>query len=228
MQLRLIVLLVLICSSIAVKAQEEKTEYDDMRRFELVLGPSFSMNTGYLRDYKSKYGYELGIGYYLPVAKSFMINARLLYEQKGSTAVYKYTLYDVNKSVTPTREEITSRFNYFTLYVIPTFQLGPKKNILIGAGAYYSYLRKLNVRTDRTRSDNGDFISRSSFDQREFFDPTYDAGVTFQVGYKFNVNSKLRMSIQAFSNRGVKDLYSGSIGSQRNNTFGILLGFRAN
>ena len=55
------------------------------------------------------------------------------------------------------------------------------------------------------------------------FDPTFDAGVSFLIGYSFKVSDKSQLMLQAFSNRGVVDLHNYSIGSQRNNTFGLLV-----
>jgi hypothetical protein len=217
----------LFCIALVAHAQQPSWR-TALGKFELVAGPSFSQNTGYLGNdnYQSLNGGAIGLGYYIPVGKSFSINLRGLYERKGSVAIMRYGLGDQNGITTNINAEVTSRFTYLTGYVIPTFHFGQKKNIHIGAGGYYSYLYSLHVNFYNTRMDNGEFISESNYDQKSYYQPDYDAGVTFQLGYSFTLFDQVKLTTQAFSNRGLKDLYNGSIGSQRNNTFGLLVSLR--
>lgn len=208
---------------VAAYAQEPSSN-KILNRFELVVGPSFSKNTGYLPNYDSKAGYSVGVGYYQKLSKSFSLNFRSLYESKGSAATYSYGLTDVNGTV-ETDDKYTTKFKYLTFYVLPTLQLGRNKNIHISAGGYYSFLQKLSVNSYRTRTDTGEFISEDTNTDKDYFSPDYDAGVSFQIGYSFKVSDKSRLMLQAFSNRGLIDLTNPSIGSQRNNTFGLLLSF---
>lgn len=196
-----------------------------LNRFELVAGPSFSNNSGYLSDYDSKAGYSFGVGYYQNLSKSFSLNFRFLYEMKGSAATYSYGVTDVNGSV-DMDDKYTTKFKYLTFYVLPTLQLGRNKNIYVSAGGYYSFLQDLSVNSYRTRSDTGEFISEDTTNDKNYFDPTYDAGVSFQIGYSLKVTEKSQLMLQAFVNRGLIDLYNASIGSQRNNTIGLMLSFR--
>lgn len=196
-----------------------------LNRFELVAGPSFSQNTGYLSEYDSKTGYSFGVGYYQKFSKSFSVNLRSLYEMKGSAATYSYGL-TTNNSTVEMNDKYTSKFNYLTFYMLPTLQLGRNKKIHISAGGYYSFLRKLSVNSYRTDRGTGQFISEYTNTDMNYFDPKYDAGVSFQVGYSFDVSDKIQLMLQAYSNRGLVDLYNNSIGSQRNNTFGLMLSFR--
>lgn len=196
-----------------------------LNRFELVAGPSFSKNTGYLGDYDSKAGYSIGIGYYQKLSKSFSVNLRSLYEMKGSSATYSYGLATNNGSV-DIDDQYTTKFKYLTLYVLPTLQLGRNNQIHISAGAYYSFLQKLFVSYYRTDTGTGAFVSESTYTEKNYFDPKYDAGVSFQVGYSFALNDKIQLMLQAYSNRGLVDLYNPTAGSQRNNTFGLMLSIR--
>jgi hypothetical protein len=216
----------LVCITLAANAQDPLWR-NVLRKFELVGGPSFSRNTGYLGNdnYKSVTGGAIGIGYYIPAGKSFSLNLRGLYERKGSVAISRYGLNDGN-GTTNIHAEVTSKFVYLTGYLVPTFHFGKNKNIHIGAGGYYSYLYSLHVSFYNTNLDNGDFISESNYDQKSYYQPDYDAGVTFQLGYSFNLFDQIKLTTQAFSNRGVKDIHNGSIGSQRNNTFGVLVSAR--
>ncbi len=215
--------LILCCGAVA--NAQESTPNTIHNRFELVAGPTFSKNSGYLSDYDSKAGYSFGIGYYQPISKSFSINLRSLYETKGSAATYSYGLTDVNGTVEMT-DVYTTKFNYLTLYVLPTYRLGRNKNMHISAGGYYSFLQKLSVTTYSTNRDTGEFISEKTTTDKNYFSPKYDAGISFQIGYSFNVSDKNQLMLQAFSNRGLVDLYNPSMGSQRNNTFGLILSLR--
>jgi hypothetical protein len=219
----LMLILFLVCFIAESRAQESSKTF--LNRFELVGSPSLSKNTGYLNQYDSKAGYSFGVGYYQQVYKSFFVNIRSLYEMKGSAASYRYSIASNNSSL-ELNDKYTTRFKYFTFYVMPTLQLGRSKNITVGAGAYYSLLHKLSVNRYTTQSDNGSFVSEYTATNKDYFDPQHDAGLSFQVGYSFHVSDKTQLMLQAFSNRGVVDLHTGNFGSQRNNTYGMLLSLR--
>ncbi len=214
----------ILCFVGAAKAQKASPD-KILNRFELVAGPSFSKNSGYLSDYDSKAGYSFGVGYYQPFSKSFSLNIRSLYEQKGSAATYSYGLTDTNGTVEMT-DKYTTKFNYLSFYALPTLQLGRNKNIYLSAGGYYSFLQKLSVNTYSTNRDTGEFISENTSTDKNYFDPSFDAGVSFLIGYSFKVSDKNQLMLQGFGNRGLVDLYNGNMGSQRNNTFGLLLSLR--
>jgi hypothetical protein len=214
----------ILCIIFAANAQESPSK-TILSRFEFVAGPSFSRNTGYLPDYDSKAGYSFGLGYHQTLSKSFSVNLRSLYEAKGSAATYNYSLSDGN-GITDIDEKYTTKFKFLTFYVLPTLYLGRKKNIHVSAGGYYSFLHKLSVTRHSTRADNGAFISEYENTDKNYFAPQYDGGVSFQIGYSFKVSDKTQLMLQAFSNRGVVDLHNNGIGSQRNNTFGMLLSWR--
>lgn len=219
-----ILLTLLICPTIMVSGQKLNTK-NLLKNFELVGGSSFSKNSGYLSDYDSKIGYTFGIGYYQNITKSFSLNFRALYETKGSAAYYSYGLTDAN-GTTEVTDKYTAQFKYVSLYLLPTFQLGPRNNIYISAGAYYSFLQNLSVNTYRTNKNTGDLISDYTTTNKDYFTPDFDAGISVQLGYSFKLNEKSQLLLQAFSNRGIKDLYNPAMGSQRNNTFGLTASYR--
>lgn len=195
-----------------------------LKKFELIVGPSFSKNTGYLSNYELMTGYSIGIGYDQPFSKSFSINMRALLERKGSIATHSYGLTSGNTN-TDVTDTYTTKFNYLSLYAIPTFHAW-NNNITLGVGGYYSLLQKLSVNVYSEDSNTGEFISEYSETRKDYFSPSYDAGITFQLGYSFNVSEKNRLILQAFTNLGLVDLYNPTIGSQRNKTFGLLVSFR--
>lgn len=205
-------------------AQEKKSE-KLFSRFEFIGGGSFSKNSGYLSDYGSMLGYSLGIGYYQRISNSFTINFRSLYETKGSTATYNYALSD-GSEVNGLTDKYTTKFNYLSFYLLPTFDFGKNKSFHLSAGGYYSFVHKLSINTYTTNRTTGAFVSENTNTDNNYFNPKYDAGLSFQAGYSFKVNEKNQLMIQAFANRGLVDLYNPQMGSQRNNTFGINLAFR--
>jgi hypothetical protein len=210
--------------TISASAQKKKLE-SLFSRFELVGGGSFSKNSGYLSDYGSVAGFSLGVGYYQKLSNSVSLNFRSLYETKGSTATYNYALSDGNE-VNGLTDKYTDKFNYLSFYVLPTFDFGKNKNFHVSAGGYYSLLQNLSVNTYTTNQATGAFINEYTTNDIGYFSPKYDAGVSFQFGYSFNMNDRNQLMIQAFGNRGLVDLYNPQMGSQRNNTCGLTLSFR--
>jgi hypothetical protein len=215
---------ILVSFAIAADAQESYPKI--LSRFELIAGPSFSKNNGYLPDYKSKTGFSFGVGYYQNLSKSFSINMRTLYETKGSSVVYQYNLTDLNNNSVDVDNRYNTKFKYLTFYLLPTLQLGKTKNIHLSAGGYYSFLQKLSVTSYSTRTDNGAFISEYENNSKNYFTPNFDAGLSFQLGYAFNISKKSQLMLQAFANRGLVDLHNDAFGSQRMNTYGLQLSFR--
>ena len=213
-----------VCAVLAANAQEFSSSKISSR-FEFIAGPSFSNNSGYLNDYDSKIGYSIGVGYYQKLSSSFSLNFRSLYEMKGSVATYSYGVADDIETI-EVDDTYTTKFNYLTFYLLPTLQIGRNKNIYISAGGYYSFLHRLSVNSYQTRSDTGEFLSDNTTTDKNYFDPGYDAGVSFQLGYSFKVSDKCQLMLQSFINRGLIDLHNDAIGSQRNNTFGLLLTMR--
>lgn len=219
----LTLLLLFVIFAITVHAQESTNKI--LSRFEIVAGPTISKNSGYLSDYGAKAGYAVGLGYYQKVYKSLSVNFRTLYEAKGSSSVYNYGLTNLNGTIEMT-DKYTTNFKYLSFYALPTWQFGVKKNIYISAGGYYSALQKLSVNTYSTNSATGEFISERTNTDKNYFNPKFDAGVSFSVGYSFKLTGKTQFLLQAFSNRGLVDLHNAAFGSQRNNTFGIMLSLR--
>jgi hypothetical protein len=221
-----IITLSLLFIVLAATAQETSSRKRIINRFEFVGGPSFSSNTGYLGDYESKPGGSFGVGYYQKIYNSFSLNVRSLYEFKGSVANQPVGVSDGMGTNYNANYKVTTKFNYLTFYLMPTLQLGKNKNIYIGAGGYYSFIHKLSVNYTSTNTDTGELMHESTSYDPHYYDPDFDAGVTFQLGYAFNVSNKFQIMLQGFSNRGLVDIQSNFFGSQRNNTYGVLLSFR--
>ena len=220
----IVLFLSMFCFASAANAQEVPSN-SILHKFEVVAGPSFSKNSGYLSKYDSKAGYLLGIGYYQELHKSLSVNVRALYEMKGSAATYNYGHVGAGGTV-DINDRYDTKLKYLSFYVLSNVKPGRHKNIHIGAGGYYSLLQRLSVNSYQTRAGTGEFISENIYTDNKYFHPDHDAGLSFQIGYSFNVSDMSQLMLQAFSNRGLVDLYNPSIGSQRNNTFGLLVSFR--
>lgn len=220
----IVLTLLILCFSFIINAQESSSK-NILNRFELVLGSSLSNNSGYLNEYDSKVGYSIGLGYYQKLSNSFSFNLRSFYETKGSAATYNYTLSDGidNYELTDT---YTTQFKYLTFNLLPTLQLGRNKNIYLSAGGYYSFLLGLSVNTYTTNRETNEFFSEHTNTDKNYFDPTFDAGVNMLVGYSFKISDKSQLMFQVFCNRGLVDLYNPKFGSQRNNAFGLMSSFR--
>jgi hypothetical protein len=214
----------IFCFAFTANSQEVASN-SILYKFEVIAGPSFSKNSGYLSEYDSKAGYSFGIGYYQELYKSFSVNVRALYEMKGSTTTYNYGNVGAGGTI-DVNDRYDTKLKYLSFYVLPTIKLGRNKNILIGAGGYYSFLQRLSVNSYQTRAGTGEFISETTHTDNKYFHPDHDAGLSFQIGYSFKVSDKSQLMLQVYSNRGLIDLYNPSLGSQRNNTFGLLASFR--
>jgi hypothetical protein len=221
----IIVTLSLLFIVVVATAQESSSE-KVINRFELVGGPSFSSNTGDFDEYEPKLGGSFGVGYYQKIHKSFCLNIRALYESKGSAFNYPTALSDGTNEIN-VNYKFTTKFRSVSFYLIPTLQLGRNKNIYVGAGGYYSLLYRMSVGLYTTNTDTGEVIEDAT-SSRNYFDPVYvrDGGATFQLGYAFKISEKYQLMIQGFANRGLVDIDGNWFGSQRNNTYGILLSAR--
>lgn len=223
----LILATTVLCFVTSILAQESAPN-QILRKFEIVAGPSFSKNKGYLSNYDSKIGYSIGVGTSAKFSKSFSVNFRSLYEFKESAASYSFSRSDANNVSLMLTDKYTNRFNYLTFYALPTLQLGSNKRIHISAGGYYSLLLKDNINIYTIESENNNFFSEYNISNEFSFKQKYDAGISVLIGYSFKVGDKSQLLLQAFGNRGLVDISYVLFGSQRNNTFGLLSTFRFN
>jgi hypothetical protein len=135
----------ILCVIVLAKAQEGKSN-KILNRFELVAGPSFSNNSGYLPDYDSKAGYSFGVGYYQNLSKSFSFNFRISYEMKGSAATYSYGLTDDNGNV-DLDDKYTIKFKYLSSFrrtLLPT-EIILNLHMMLGL-AFYLVIHSKQVR----------------------------------------------------------------------------------
>jgi hypothetical protein len=130
------------------------------------------------------------------------------------------------KSLGEVDNRFTAKFNYLTVYMLPTLQLGRNKRIHLSAGGYYSFLQKVSVASYMTQANGGPFIAEYENENKNYFNRDYDAGLSFQAGYAFDITKKSQLMLQSFANRGLVDLHNNTFGSQRINTYGLQLSFR--
>jgi hypothetical protein len=174
-----------------------------------------------------KNGYSFGLGIYHAYSKSFEVNMRALWELKGSrTSQYTYLKSTSNGITTITDETRTmnTNFNYFTFSALPTFLIGANKHFIIGAGAYYSILKKADVLI--THMDHlSQSIKIENYRDLQNFSPKYDIGISFFIGYSIPFGGRLKVSGQVFYNLGIVDQYDPWNENQRNNNIGFMLAF---
>lgn len=147
---------------------------------EFIAGPTQSRNIGNL-TYKTMYGYAAGIGIYHDFSPRFEVILRGTFEQKGSESHYPYSLGLQNGDNFNINERTGIRFNYFTTTLLPTFRLGHKKNLQVGAGGYYSALR--NTHSEQTLLNVDTQTNYAVYKDRLTYNHYYDAGLTFSVGH---------------------------------------------
>ena len=149
----------LIVSNMIAIAQKIETDLEKYtpkpKRFidkvEVFAGPSLSFNYGnkLVDNYSDlienkrlmKVGYSYGIGVYHPVKGRLDINARVLFEQKGTKS-------QLNSYSYASRSIINSEYSYdyLTFYLAPTFLIGKRKNLRsFYFGSYEHFVQAKNL-----------------------------------------------------------------------------------
>ena len=110
---------------------------------------------------------------------------------------------------------ITTDLHYFTLSVMPTFYLTPKKNIVVGAGGFYSFLKKVKLTEERTDLSNN--VTTVSQYTPGNISGHNDAGVSAYGGYRFFLSKKTDLTVMLHYNKSLVDYDDGLSTWQRNN-----------
>ncbi|MBL0740986.1 outer membrane beta-barrel protein [Chryseolinea lacunae] len=184
----------------------------------MLRGPSY-----YTRE--NKIGFSFGAGVSHAFSKTFELKARALYELKGSKTTNHMAIIRDGVFTDYSRALNTNQY-FLTLALLPTFHITAKKNILIGAGGFYSFLKKLRIREELT--DNITHITTTTNHNRPSNQSPYNEfGISAYTGYVFSLSGKTDLTIMLHINKSLKDFDNAYSNWQRNNvlllsaTFGI-------
>jgi len=193
--------------------------------YELVFGAGALMNNGYYSQYMTpKYGYSYGFGVGHSFSKSFELNARGLWELKGSKVKVNSNGYSSDTGPIDETYYLDTDFKYFTASLLPTFKLLRNKNLSIGAGGYYSWLRKASVNSTHVDNIAGTSSSYTITDMGNF-QKQYDAGFILFAGYSIPISEKSACQLQLTYNSGLVDITDVWNGSQRNKSLMLMVSF---
>ncbi len=195
-------------------------------RLSILAGAGLSKNTGYYGEgIKSKPVYSIGVGVTKPFSDAFEVQSRLLLDVKHSGVKYSFSLTDGDNNTYDMTDDVTTKANYFTLQVLPTFRFGKARAFFVGAGGYYSRLNGNSVDIDRHNETTGTDSHMDSVwgDQ---FEENYDAGITVMAGYTIKISDGNGLDIQIMYNKGLVDVHDMINVSQRFNSINVTIGYK--
>ena len=139
---------------VSLRAQEKWSQ-----DFEVFAGVGQIDNTGsgsYMANSDTKPSCTFGIGAIHHFTPLFDLNARLGYERKG----FKYSEYYYDPYVMEDRSrQIDWNIHCITLQLLPTFKIGPQRQIRFGIGPYFSVPYN-TVSTFKQFDQNGNQIAQ--------------------------------------------------------------------
>ena len=263
MHRRSILFCALILVYFSVFSQEaSKLRAPDQKRFidrvEFVFGPSLSFNHGnrFVDNYKddvmenkrlTSIGYSVGLGAYHPINNWLGINARIIWEQKGSRAELNVPLAPVNNDA---RLIIESKYSYkyLTIAVLPQVYIGLKKRFTLSVGGYYSFINDVegsekvlttddNVtleshfkgRSLRGFRDDGSVNSIAFIPGIQSFED-HDYGITFGFGYLVKIKNNSSIMFQLIDNFGLRNINRPvdallNNPPEKNHTVSVIIGY---
>jgi hypothetical protein len=207
------VLLALICISSAVFSQ--KIEVGALVRPALT---SIRGNEN-LSEFTNTVKLSLGVqaNYYL--TEKSLINASILYDNKGAVANSNIEIRDqFNQLVGISPIEINSDFKYLTIPVQWRNRFGKKVRFEFGAGLYFSYLLQQRIKISGTQG----LIPETDEDGTKSY-KNFDFGVSLSLGILLPINDSLELRIGIDDNFGLIDVAAKSFfgSSVAHNSMGL-------
>jgi len=230
-------------------------------KLEFVVGPSLCFNHGnmFINNFKGNYAngnyvqnrritkvaYSIGAGAYHSVSKWLDVNARVLWEQKGSRAELNIPFSAVNND----REFITSEYtyNYLTIYLAPRILIGGKNKLAISCGGYYSTIKDEKVhesihdtknvfaptegtlmgRSWYVLGSDGGIVSSSFIPGMQSFEKN-SFGASVGISYSTSIGGQHNISTQLIDNYGLQNannkIYNNNL-REKNHNLCLLLGY---
>ena len=226
-------------------------------RFEVVAGPSISFNSGnkFVDNYQDdlmenkrlkNFGYSLGVGLYHPLNRWLDLNARILWEKKGSNAELNVPLNPVNNDARQIIQS-TYTYDYLTLGFLPQVFIGKEKRITLSIGGYYSFMNSVEGHEEVLTTDD-DVTYNSTFNGRVLrgfrsdgavnsisFIPGLqsfekdDYGITMGIGYVIGIGGHSNIAIQLVDNFGLQNINKPVAflenPPERNHTLSLIIGY---
>ena len=227
-------------------------------KVELFAGPSLSFNHGnkFIENYDDgvlqnkrllKSGFVAGVGVYHPLNRKIDINARIMWEQKGTKAELNHPLNPVNDN---TIQQIVTNYtyNYLTIGIAPKFYIGSSNKFSFSVGGYYSIIKGTNGLVHYSDPRSG--LTSNEFKGRQWngFSPdggisssTFihglqsfernDFGITLGFSYSFLMAKQNLLMIQLIDSYGMNDVYNKQYPEnlpERNHSINLILGYLYN
>lgn len=195
-------------------------------KYEITAGMGLLKSSTYYPNVGHKIGYSFGVGVSHVFSKSFELKARALYEFKGSKTETGGAFTDLNGQTTNITRRLTTNLYYLTLSVLPTFHLTKKKNVIVGAGGFYSFNTDAKIIEERT--DNTTNTTTTTYYNGRNPWLENDLGVSCYGGYTFPLRRNKDLTLAVHYNKSLKDYSDVYSGWQRTDvillsfTFGLL------
>lgn len=196
--------------------------YLGLNRVRIMSGASW-LDEAFEPNYRS----NMGVSFALNIQKRLFIQADFAYEKKG-TNLFDIIYYDPNTGNNTGIVTTQLRFDYLTFPILLNYKylqafVGSKAfNFNLGLGIYNSFLVR---QSEMLRGDN----IRDTFVGVSYIRPKkHDIGLSFNLGFNFQVTEKAEISLRVLNNIGVKNINPSDFffGEEiYNNSYNLLLGF---
>lgn len=191
--------------------------------FEFIAGPSLCMLYGRPIEGKVPFlRYTISLGASYQLSKNVDLDAKLLWEAKGSRKQFWDIAYTDN-----TRAEIKqgNEFDYLTLSLGLSYYVDCDRRLFVTGGVGLSYLADSHGYSHYYGED-GKLLYTIRTADSQFF-KTFDVGLTTLIGYRRYLTKRMKASIQLFGNLGMTHAYKESahhLKPMRNANLGLLVG----
>ena len=145
--------------------------------------------------------------------KSNCLSGERIFE--GSKTETGGAFTDLNGQTTNITRRLTTNLYYLTLSVIPTFHLTNKKNVIVGAGGFYSFNTDAKITEERT--DNMTNTTTTTYYNGRNPWLENDVGVSCYGGYTFLLTKNKDLTLAVHYNKSLKDYSDVYSGWQRSN-----------
>lgn len=197
-----------------------------LSRIEAMAGINYSKPYGndfLSKNGSAKTGYVFGLTASHDFSRIISLDLSILYERKNSE-----TQQDIlDQSVSPAQNSTTideTGINYLTIASIASLRLGVDSKFFLGMGGYYSFLR--GFENTQTVLYSG-VVRYYSYSSSTIGKKDFDAGLIFNVKYRYPLSVKYDLYLQVMNARGITDTSSEQysfLPVYKNNTYSILIG----
>lgn len=203
-----------------------------IKQIQFFVGPNISNFWGNnsIQNQVINVQHCVGLGISHRVSKSLDLQAKLLWELKGSKMELQTTFYDQNNQPLTSSFIIGTRLEYLTGSFIFNYYFDERHKFYSGVGLGLSYLLIQESYAKEFDISTGNQISYYKFRTTEYRD--LDAGCVAALGFNQKLGIKTFFTIQLLGNIGIVDIINPDVPNMsrpvRNYSVSLLIGITIN